>query len=250
MLRGDFFTFENMKSIVTGLIVLVVVCGCEPGKKKIQSEVRAVPAGLPLNRVKIEEKVGYDTLTQFVAGLAREKDLDAGKRSIIRFLEEHYPSFNPAFLNNTDLHAFREEMLKCIEAPLTDSPPGDDIQALYFGLFISDRPQFSPSKRPVTIIYLTGSKRTPAMDPEGWTNDPAYFPEEEYYIIPDTFTAINRELDAYTQTDQIEEVIFSGILNMIIGNAFGEIRKYSGLDDFYVGAGFDEATIFVLGRVR
>jgi hypothetical protein len=140
-------------------------------------------------------------------------------------------------------------MLERIEEPFSDSPPGKDIHALYFGLFISDRPQFSRSRRPVTILYITGSRRTPAIDKEGWTNDPAYFPEEKYYIIPDTFADINHVLEGYGHAEQVEEIIFSGITNLIIGNAFGEIKKFSGLNDFYIGAGFDEATIFVLGKV-
>ena len=195
------------------------------------------------------EKVGYDTVTQFIASLAKEKNLDAGKRAIMSFLTQHYPSFNAAFLKDIDLHALRTELLERIEEPLSDTPPSEDIHALYFGLFISDRPQFSPSKRPVTIIYITGSHRTPAADKEGWTNDPAYFPEEKYYIIPDTFTSINQVLQGYTHTDHIEEIIFSGMINLIIGNSFKEIKGYSGLSDFYIGAGFDEATIFSLGKV-
>lgn len=240
-----------MKLTVASLTVLmIVVCACGPGKKKYESEVKAVHTVVPINQVEIVEKVGYDTVTQFIAALAKEKNLDAGKQAIITFLKQHYRSFDPTFLNKIDLHALRTEMLERIEAPLSDSPPGKDIHALYFGLFISDRPPFTASKRPVTIIYMTGSKRTPAIDPEGWTNDPAYFPEEKYYIIPETFTSINRVLDGYDHTEQIEEIIFSGITNLIVGNALGDIRKFSGLEDFYIGAGFDEATIFVLGRVK
>jgi hypothetical protein len=238
-----------MKSIIASLAVLMMVCACGP-KKKYESEVKAVSTSVPTDRIKIAERVGSDTVTQFIAGLAKERNLDAGKQAIIGFLKQHYPSFDPDFLNKADLHAFRTEMLERIEEPLKDSPPGKDISALYFGLFISDRPQFTASKRPVTIIYMTGSRRPPNMDPEGWTNDPAYFPEEKYYIIPETFTAINRVLDGYTQTEQIEEIIFSGITNLIIGNAFSDIKKFSGLENFYIGAGFDEATIFVLGKVK
>jgi len=238
-----------MKSIVTGLTILaVVVCACGP-KKKQESEVKAVYAARPADPIKITEKVAYDTVTQFIAGLAKEKDLDKGKQAMIDFLTQHYPSFDAAFLKNVDLHALRAELLERIEEPLSDSPPGDDIHALYFGLFISDRPPFSPSRHPVTIIYLTGSQRTPAVDKEGWTNDPAYFPEEKYYIIPEMFTAINHVLEGYTDTDHIEEIIFSGITNLIIGNSFGEIKEFSGLKNFYIGAGFDEATIFALGKV-
>jgi len=238
-----------MKLIVVCLTVLVGVCACGPGKK-YNSDVKAVHTTGPVDKISIDRKVGYDTVTQFIASLANEKNLDAGKQAIIDFLKQHYPAFDPAFLKDIDLHAFRTEMLERIEEPFDDTPPGDDIRALYFGLFISDRPQFSPTKRPVTIIYITGSKRTPAIDKDGWTNDPAYFPEEQYYIIPDTFAAINQVLEGYTHTEQIEEVIFSGILNLIIGNSKPEIKKYSGLKDFYIGAGFDEATIFSLGKVQ
>jgi hypothetical protein len=189
-----------MKSIVAGLAIGVAVCGCSL-KKKYESEVKAVHTATSVNKLAVIEKVKYDTVTQFIGSLAKVKDLDAGKKAIIDFLNQHYPSFNAAFLKDIDLHTLRTEMLERIEAPFSDSPPGKDIHALYFGLFISDRPQFSPSKRPVTILYITGSRRTPAIDKDGWTNDPAYFPEEKYYVIPDTFTGINRVLEGYAHTD-------------------------------------------------
>ena len=230
--------------------MVVLVCACGPKKQKYDSEVKAIRTAGPVNKVTIAETVSYDTVKQFIERLTREKDLDAGKRAIIDFLTQHYPSFNASFLKDVDMHALRSELLERIEEPLSDSPPGSDIHALFFGLFTSDRPQFSPSKRPVTIIYMTGSRRTPAVDKDGWTNDPAYFPEEEYYIIPETFTAINQVLEGYTHTDHIEEIIFSGMVNLIVGNSSQEIKQYSGLENFYIGAGFDEATIFVLGKIN
>jgi hypothetical protein len=249
MLQADLFKFDDMKPIVVCLAV-VMICACGPRKQKYESEVKAIHTTGPVDKVTVTETVGYDTVTQFIASLAKERDLDAGKQAIVDFLTQHYPSFNATFLKAVDMHTLRAELLERIEEPLDDSPPGDDIHALYFGLYISDRPQFSPSKRPVTIIYITGSRRTPAIDKDGWTNDPAYFPEEKYYIILDAFTKINRVLDGYTQTDHIEEIIFSGMVNLIIGNVMPEIKEYSGLEDFYIGAGFDEATIFSLGKVQ
>jgi hypothetical protein len=244
---AHFLTFEPMKSIVACLAALLVICGCST--KKDKSEVRAVELPVPTEKINIAEELPYDSITRFIGNLKTVRNLDTGKQSIIHFLQKHYPSFKSEFLNEVDLHALRAELLEKIEDPFSDSPPEDDIRAFFFGLFISDHVRFSESKRPVTIIYITGSKRSPENDPDGWTNDPAYFPEEQYYIIPDTFTAINRRLEHYTNTTQIEEVIFSGIINLILGNSLAEIKKYTGSKEFYVGAGFDEATIFILGKV-
>src|SRR6186713_1904366 len=104
-----------MKLIVASLAVLMIaVCACGP-KKKYESEAKTVSTDVSTDRVNITERVGYDTVTQFIASLAKEKDLDAGKQAIIGFLRQHYPAFDPAFLNKVDLHALRTEMLKRIE---------------------------------------------------------------------------------------------------------------------------------------
>jgi hypothetical protein len=236
-----------MRSIVISLAVLLI-WGCST--KKFKSEARAVKVREPIEKVAITEEVAYDSVTQFIGSLANVRNLDTGKQAIIVFLRQHYPTFHTEFLNDVDLYALRTELLEKIEDPLSDSPPEDNIRAFFFGLFISDDARFSESRLPVTILYMTGSKRSPEVDVNGWTDSPAYFPEEQYYIIPETFIAINRVLDHYSNTTQIEEIIFSGITNLILGNSLPEIKKYTGREDFYVGAGFDEATIFVLGKVK
>lgn len=93
-------------------------------------------------------------------------------------------------LRDLDFEADFADLSSWLEQVFTDEPPGDRINALWFGLF---NPILDDDE-PTCCLYICGSQRfDPKVRGFEWACNPEYFPEERY-ADSDALTTMYRTL--------------------------------------------------------
>ncbi|WP_321308883.1 hypothetical protein [Marinifilum fragile] len=203
-----------------------------------------------IKKTEIREELEWEELEEFINHFAKTKpDLNTGKATIINFIKTKIPSFDHNFIEGIDFLETQKEFLSWVKEPLLKSKPDDNIVGLYFGLFTSSDPQLSKNGKELTVLYIAGSEISPKEDPTDWAVDPTYFPLERYCVLS-SFSIIDSELKKYTNTSDLEQVLFNGITNLILLNSMEELGKLSNNEEIYIGSGFDSGDCYNLGKTK
>lgn len=217
-------------------------------KKKKNNE--QISKSNPIEKIEIKEEIEWTELETFINQFADTKpNLESGKNTIIKFIQENFPSFKSDFMTELDFDAIKNEFIDWLKVPLLKSPPEKEIVAYYFGLFTSSDPQLSESGEEIKVLYIAGSKTTPEQDSIDWAVDPDYFPPERYCIL-NSYTQIEKELSKYKNTSDLEQILFNGITNLILVNSMDELKQNSNKSGMYVGSGFDSGPCFLIGKTE
>lgn len=100
----------------------------------------------------------------------------------------------------------------------------------------------------VKVLYVAGSSASPLENPDDWAVEPEYFPEGRYFV-PNEFKLIENELREYDDASDAEQIIYNGLINLILVNSKNELRELIDPNTKHLGSGFDEGPAYYLGKI-
>lgn len=232
------------KNILKLLTLIVLISSCST---KLQEEDNKTKKE-SLNQMELQENLEWEELETFITHFNDTTDLETGKKSIIEFLSKNSPNFDTEFLNNLEISDFKKELLDWVSVPLTTETPNPSIKSLYFGLFTTPDKELTGQLDEIKVLYVAGSSVSPLDDPDDWAVEPEYLPEARYFV-PNEFEQIELELKKYKNTSEVEQIIYNGLINLVLVNCKSELKTLLKERSLHIGSGFDEGDAFYLGKI-
>ena len=198
--------------------------------------------------MELQENLDWEEIESFLSHFNHTMNLSDGKNSIIDFLTVNFPNFDTKVLLDLNINDLKNEFLEWVAVPLKTEKPESSIQSIYFGLFISSDKELVDDLDEMKIIYLAGSSISPIVDPDDWAVEPDYLPKTRYFV-PNVFKAIELELNKYKNTADVEQIIYNGLINLVIINSKQELKNLLDDESRYIGSGFDEGPVYFLGKM-
>lgn len=157
------------------------------------------------------------------------------------------------FLSIIDTERIKEEFNKWIVSVFSSEKLPQNIKSLHFGLFTIADPAYNNGEDTIAA-YLMGSTLTPEEDDWNCWDDDSFLPENKYIILTD-FIILDKLQKKIESENDLETLLFNGILNLVIINQLGShvdlifhdtLRKKG---SFFIGSGFDGGDTFILGKL-